>query len=126
MWPVNLLFIGALAVATASQTPSEALPDPTRPYQYSQAMDISSLPASPEAQEWHLAGIQVRNGVKRAILNGKLVKEGEKAGSATVTAIGTSDVTLSVEQRLIVVRLLIPQIKQAIAAVRKDEQAKGK
>lgn len=121
MGPLDLLLLGALAATTVVEPPASSLPDPTRPYQYSQAVDFASLPPSPEAREWRLNGIQVRDGQKRAILNGKLVREGQKLGDATVAAIGTSDVTLSVDNRLVVVRFLIPPIKQDVAAVRKQE-----
>ena len=126
MWTADLLLLGVLAAATATDAPSETLPDPTRPYQYSQAVDVSSIAVSPEAQEWHLNGIQLRNGVKRAILNGKLVKEGDQTGGATVVAIGTSDVTISIDHKNVVVRLLLPQIKEAVAAVRKEERTNSK
>ena len=115
----ELVFLGALAATTVAETPVANLPDPTRPYQYSQAVDIASIPESVEAREWRLSGIQVRDGQKRAILNGKLVREGQQLEDAVVTSIGTSDLTLSVNNRLIVLRLLIPPVKQDIAAARK-------
>ncbi|MBI2994344.1 MAG: hypothetical protein HYY48_09250 [Gammaproteobacteria bacterium] len=116
MWGVDFLLLGALAAPTAMEPPAAELPDPTRPYQYSQAVDLASIPASAEAQQWRLSGIQVRDGQKRAILNGKLVKEGDKVGEAAVAAIGTSDLTLSIDNRLVVLRLLIPSVKQDVAA----------
>lgn len=126
MGTIDLLLLGALAATTASPAPSETLPDPTRPYQYSQAVDITDMPAAPEARQWHLSGLQVRNGLKRAILNGKLVKEGDQIGSATVTAIGASDVTISVDHKLVIVRLLLPPIKEAVAAVHKEKRTESK
>lgn len=112
MWFADIALMGMLAAAAATDDAAAALPDPTRPYEYSQAVEISEIAMPSAEMQWRLTGIQIRDDMKRAILNGKLVKEGDALGTATVVAIGSSEVTLSHEHRLIVVRLLNPRVKR--------------
>ena len=86
------------------------LPDPTRPYGYSQAVEVS-YPQPGSRVEWVLNGIRLRDQDRTAIVNGKIVREGDEIDNATVVEIGETEVVLAHDHRRIVVRLLASNVK---------------
>ena len=97
---------------------AEALPDPTRPYQYGAEIAIEQIPH--ENVQWRLSGIRIRENKRSAILNGKLVKEGDKLDGAVVMEIKASEVTLQQRDKRLVVKLLLSNIKQPVSAGGKE------
>jgi hypothetical protein len=117
------ILLALAAMSSPAEETSTALPDPTRPYAYRQAIDVSNLP-SVKPTEWRLYGIQIRGDMKRAIINGRLVKEGDQLGDATVTAISPTEVKLEQDRRTLVLRLLDPGMKHEVAGdgMKKDSE----
>lgn len=90
-----------------------ALPDPTRPYQYGEVVQIEQAPGA--KVRWHLSGVRINATMRSAILNGKVVKEGDKLDGAVVTQIRPSEVTLQKDDKRLVVKLLLSNIKQPVS-----------
>ena len=107
------LLIIAYSVMWTSHGLAAALPDPTRPYQYGALVEIEQMPD--EKVQWRLSGIRINENKRSAILNGKLVKEGDKVDGAAVMEIKPSEVTLQQEDKRLVVRLLLSNIKQPVS-----------
>ena len=97
---------------------AEALPDPTRPYQYGAEIAIEQIPQG--KVQWRLSGIRITENKRSAILNGKLVKEGDKLDGAEVVEIKPSEVTLQQQNKRLVVKLLLSNIKQPVTAGNKE------
>lgn len=89
------------------------LPDPTRPYQYGTEVMVEQVQDG--KVEWRLSGIRINENKRSAILNGRLVKEGDKLDGAVVMEIKSSQVTLQLEENRLVVKLLISSIKQPVS-----------
>jgi len=107
-----LLIIASFAIWTG-QGLAATLPDPTRPYQYGEQVQIEQ--ALDAKVQWRLSGVRINADKRSAILNGKLVKEGDKLDGAEVTEIKPAQVTLQQEDKQLVVKLLISSIKQPVS-----------
>jgi len=94
------------------------LPDPTQPYQYGELIQIEQ--ALDAKVQWRLSGVRINADKRSAILNGKLVKEGEKLNGAVVTEIKPAQVTLQQDDKRLVVRLLISSIKRPVSTGSKE------
>lgn len=80
-----------------------AITDPTRPEQYR---------AAPARVSYHLESILFSNSRRVAIINGKVLAEGESIGGATVTAIAKDSVRLQRSGRIIRLSLQHPNIRR--------------
>lgn len=87
------------------------LPDPTRPANY---ITESSEPIYVEVfdesetkvqKSWRLSAIRVSESDKSAILNGKLVREGDDIEQAKVLEINSRSVVIDHEEQKLIVRL---------------------
>lgn len=84
--------------------------DPTRPYLYDNLQQIQAF--NPQADlEWALSGVKITEGKKTAIINGRLVKEGDDLDGARVIEIKPAEVILLQGQQRIAIRLLLQDIK---------------
>jgi hypothetical protein len=108
----KLLVISAYSLMWTSHGLAAALPDPTRPYQYGAQVEIEQV--LDEKVQWRLSGIRINENKRSAILNGKLVKEGDKLDGAVVLEIKPAAVTLQQDDKRLVVRLLLSNIKQPV------------
>ena len=102
----------ALIAIWAGPGQAEALPDPTRPYQYGTVQVEQGQDAK---VQWRLSGVRINADKRSAILNGKLVKEGDKLDGAVVLEIKPAEVTLQQDDKRLVVRLLLSNIKQPVS-----------
>ncbi len=93
-------------LATAGM--AEVLDDPTRPPGYRLPR---SGPAAP--QGWHLSGIWIRDGQRLALINGRMVRPGQRIDGARLVAVSPTAVRLARGDRIITVRLLPRPVKQA-------------
>jgi hypothetical protein len=116
--------IAAFVLGTASAlaaAPVTQLPDPTRPYAYAPAIQIDQ--SRDAAVQWRLNGVQIRDGQRSAILNGRVVKPGDSMEGVTVIEINPTEVVLSRDTQRIVVKLLLSGVKKAAAEVPAAEPA---
>lgn len=109
----KLLPIIAAIAMWAGHGMAAALPDPTRPYQYETLVQVEQAPG--EEVQWRLNGVRIYANKRSAILNGKLVKEGDKLDGAVVMEIKPTQVTLQQNDKRLVVRMLISDIKQPVS-----------
>lgn len=95
-------------------TAAESLPDPTRPFGYGSSpvviVEEEELPS--EQVNWHLSGIRISPDDRSAILNGRLLREGEKVDGAELVEIRPVSVLIDFENKRIRVDLLSLDIKQ--------------
>jgi|SRR3990172_7488717 len=84
--------------------------DPTQPYLYGNLQQIQAFNAQADL-EWALSGVKFTEGKKTAILNGRLVKEGDDLDGARVIEIKPAEVILLQGQQRIAIRLLLQDIK---------------
>ena len=99
-------------VVCTVQAQGTVLPDPTRPYRYGSEIAITQLPD--EKVEWRLSGIRIRENTRTAILNGRLVREGDELDGARVMEIRPAEITLQQEEKRLVVKLLYSDIKRPV------------
>jgi len=90
--------VGALAAAPAAA--DSALPDPTRP-----AVQRSATAQAP-APRWHLESTLVSPERRLAVIDGRMVRAGDRLGDAQVLEIGPDQVTLRSDERIVHLRLL--------------------
>jgi len=109
----KLLPIIAFIILWTGHGLAAALPDPTRPYQYGAQVLIEQAPG--EKVQWRLSGVRINENKRSAILNGKLVKEGDKLDGALVMKINPTEVTLQADDKTLVVRMLLSNIKQPVS-----------
>jgi hypothetical protein len=91
------------------------LPDPTRPATYIveniepvyfEEVDVK------EKINWKLTAIRISSEDRTAIVNGKLVRVGDKIRSAIITEINQLSVIINHEDRKLIVRLFNNQVKK--------------
>lgn len=105
-----LMLAGTIGTV-AAQGP---LPDPTRPAQWGQLPAVVDA-TGPEAVVWRLTGVRIGVASRRAIINGRSVREGERLGAMTVLEVRPTAVVLQQQDgRRIVVSLLQHDIKRAV------------
>ncbi len=90
--------------------------DPTRPYQHQdiETFEIEQIYIPNKKVQWRLSGIRLRGDLRTAILNGKLIKEGDDIGAAKVMEIRPREVVLLHEEKHLIVKLLYPDIKRPV------------
>ncbi len=106
------MIVMLLLLFVAGQSWAEALPDPTRPYHHKNSEPKVFI--SDETVEWKLSGIRLRGEQRTAILNGKLIKEGDDLGVAKVIEIRPREVELLHADTKLIVRLLYSDIKHPV------------
>ena len=84
--------------------------DPTKPYEYDSLQETRSY-AQAEGILWALSGIKIKTTGKTAILNGKIVREGDALDGARIIEIKPAEVILLRDQQRFAVKLLIRDIK---------------
>lgn len=100
-------WIGALALMAALSAPAfgqEGLGDPTRPTSLSEPAEAKAQAA--QGPRWRLQSTLVADDRRVAVINGRMVAQGERIEGATVLEVRTDGVTLQKDgQRL---NLLLP------------------
>ncbi|WP_259057514.1 general secretion pathway protein GspB [Methylohalomonas lacus] len=93
---------------------AESLPDPTRPFGYDtspiEIVEEDELPR--EQVNWRLSGIRISPDDRSAILNGRLLREGEMVDGAELVEIRPASVLIDFDNKRIRVDLLTLDIKQ--------------
>ena len=105
-----ILFINSLFLTT--WVGAAALPDPTRPYQYNTAVEIDY--SVEEDRDWRLSGIRFEQVERFAIINNKLVREGDKVDGAEVLEIKPDNVVLSYDNKHLELKLHLTGIKKPV------------
>jgi MSHA biogenesis protein MshK len=109
-----------LSLALANAAAALTSIDPTKPYEYDSLMETRSY-AQGEEMLWALSGIKIKPTGKTAILNGKLVREGDALDGAHIIEINPAEVILLRDQQRFAVKLLIRDIKSPASGAT-DEQ----
>jgi MSHA biogenesis protein MshK len=84
------------------------LPDPTRPATYVNNNEVYIEAFDDNSREtisWRLSAIRLSKNDKTAILNGKLVREGDHIGDAEIIEIKPLSVVINYENKNLIVRL---------------------
>lgn len=88
----------------------EPLPDPTRPADFTgQSAIKTEIPR--EFLNWHVRAIRLSASGKNAIVNGRLVRVGDKIDSAKIVAITSNTVVLSHDRKRVTLKLLPEDVK---------------
>lgn len=115
---LSVTLYGSTSLAAAlvdKSTTTDALMDPMRPP--SAAPDNGSKGTKhAKASGFQLSAIRIAHDQRSAILNGKTVSVGERLGSARVTAIQASSITLQQDGKTVTVSLLPLSIKKPVEA----------
>lgn len=92
---------------------AEVLPDPTRPAGFENTLAVQQLPA--ELVDWNLSAIRMSGSDRTAIVNGRIVREGDTLGPARIIEIRAEGVLLDYNNRQVIVRLFSEtQIKKPV------------
>ena len=102
---ILLLLMTTMAVADAG------LPDPTRPADYSAAAAVQHLTPKTRA-EFSVNAIRISDLGRSAIVNGRLICEGDEIGTARVKQINAANVVLDYERELVTIPLYAEGIKK--------------
>jgi MSHA biogenesis protein MshK len=76
---------------------AESLPDPTQPPHVAATPSALSGTAAPPTSGYTLTSIRASDATRRALLNGKWVRQGERVDGARVVAIRETEVVLATE-----------------------------
>jgi MSHA biogenesis protein MshK len=118
---MRMIFSTALlSLALANAAVALTAIDPTKPYEYDSLLDTRSYAQDAEML-WALSGIKIKTTGKTAILNGKLVREGDALDGARIIEIKPAEVILLRDQQRFAVKLLIRDIKSPASGAT-DEQ----
>jgi len=101
-WLQSLLVMLMLPIGAV--VAEEPLPDPTRPYDY--APEAPPPPPPEVLMEWRVSAIRIAATGRSAILNGRLVREGDQVGPGTVVGIRPGEVVLDYNGNQVTVSLL--------------------
>lgn len=101
------IFASALGPAFAVE-----LADPTRPPKPA----VADAAVAPNPAQWQLSLVRVSDDDRRAVVNGKLVREGDQVGSARVLRIESSHVVLKQAGRAIRIALAGGPVKSPARA----------
>lgn len=104
----------------------EQLPDPTKPFGFDTQPEliIQERNISQEDISWNLTGIRIAKDSRSAILNGRVIREGDRVNGAQVMEIAPAWVIIEHEKQRIRLELLdinIKHKKQAVANNSKPE-----
>lgn len=92
---------------------AEILADPTRPAEYQSGVVIQELPA--ELVDWRLTAIRISPDDRTAIVNNRIVREGDTVGPARIIEIQATGVVLDYNNRQLLVSLYSPvDLKKAV------------
>lgn len=80
------------------------LPDPTRPPDYT-ANTFYVEPAQKEDLDFNLTAVRIDEDTRSVIINGRLLKVGDRVGSAEILEIHPAHVILNYDNKRMVVRL---------------------
>ena len=94
---------------------AEVLDDPTRPPGYRLSAPGGKAARAPG---WRLSGIWIHEGRRLALINGRLVRPGQKVDGAKLVAVTPTTAKLQRDGRIITVRLVPRRIKQATTTAR--------
>ncbi len=100
-------WFGCIAVVSANAADFDRLPDPTRPY----AGPVTTAP-SPEAMGPVLQSTMISPVVRRAVINGRSYRVGDRIDGSVVTDIQSYEVTLMRGGRESRLRLLPRLVKE--------------
>jgi hypothetical protein len=103
----SLLLLGTCAAALPGV--ANTMVDPTRPAEY---LTETVIDQGAGEIEWRLSAIRIVGGRGTAVLNGALVRAGDKLGKAQVVEINPGAVVLDQEGRRFVVELLRLGVKK--------------
>lgn len=98
---LNHFFISLLFLAGSAN--AEALPDPTRPAEYQSGVSLVEVPRA--LVDWKVTAIRITENDRTAIVNGKIVREGDTIGTAKILEIQPVSVVLTYENKQVSVRL---------------------
>ena len=104
-----------IIILPALASGNNKLPDPTRPPSYldeDDEFEIVEVFETRQKIKWKLSAIRISEKGKSAIVNGKLVREGDVVGPAKVLEIRPLSVVVDHEDRKLVVRLFSNQVKK--------------
>jgi MSHA biogenesis protein MshK len=104
--------------AAALQNEAATLPDPMRPPTAAPSRPLSSSKAGKRSDtgSYQLSAIRITAGQRSATLNGRTLSVGDRLGSARVTAIQASSVTLLEGGKSRTISLLPLSIKKPVEA----------
>lgn len=90
------------------------VPDPTRPANYfTRTIIDEDLPL--QVIDWKLTAIQISDERRTAIVNGRILKEGDEIGNVTVLEITPKSVVLDYDRKRLVVSLIPYTVKKTVA-----------
>jgi hypothetical protein len=107
---MNKIFLILFVMIPAFSTANAELPDPTRPATYlvENIEPIYVEEYQPELQEkinWRLSAIRISESDRSAIVNGKLVREGDDVESGKILEINPLSVVIDHKKQKLIVRL---------------------
>jgi MSHA biogenesis protein MshK len=98
---------------------AQPLSDPMRPPSEAAIADTTKASKRKVSQVYHLSAIRITKDQRSAMINGKIVKTGERIGDARLVEITANHVTLELEGRRITLSLLPVKIKKPAEAIQK-------
>lgn len=103
---------------------ANTLPDPTKPYGHDvPRVEIIEFTEARDGTKWILSGVRISEQDRSAILNGKVVRTGDRIDDARVIGIETDAVVIEYRDDQLRIRLLdydIKQRKDVVSAQRTD------
>ncbi len=100
-----------------------AVTDPTRPYNFVEIPEFIEVEVPEESTDWQLSGIRIHGDKRSAILNGRMIREGEILENATVLKIQPTSVVLESGDKHLVVKMHEIKVKQPSKKSTSDSQA---
>ncbi len=110
MMNINTIGVLLLFVAAVARTDA-ALPDPTRPADYSLTRLVIQ-DARKQKTEFNVNAIRISDIDRSAIINGRIVRVGDEINTATVKEINAAEVVLDYERKLVVIPLYSQDISK--------------
>ena len=120
MTMISTFLLGMASALAAAPAADVSLPDPTRPYAFATAIEVDQGVGA-AAMQWRLSGIRIREGERSAILNGQVVKAGDRLGGAMVVEINPAAVVLMQDSQKIVVKLVLSGVKKPIRGAAQEQ-----
>ena len=102
-----------ISIMTLAYAHAEALPDPTRPANYSTRTITQVLP--PQLINWDVRAIRSSASGRNAVVNGRVVKVGDTINTAVIRDITPDTVVIDYERKQVVLRLMPENIKTRTA-----------
>jgi len=108
----TFLGVALIGVTMLAKAATEPLPDPTRPAGYS-ARKPADQELPREIVNWNVTAIRIAGTERSAIINGQLVKVGDRIGKGMVLEINHEGVVLDYNRQQLVIGLLPYSIKKS-------------